>query len=67
MKQEERTAGPSARARPRFEISQSPYREHEPIVNVPPARVESEKPTATLAAGVVTTLRAAVAATQHEV
>ena len=58
MKENKSAARPCVGARPRFEVSQSSYRGHEPIVNVPPARVESEKPTATVPAGVLTAFRA---------
>jgi hypothetical protein len=49
MKKHESATRPNVGDRPRLEESESTYRGHEPIVNVPPARVEPEKPTATLA------------------
>src|SRR5439155_20792946 len=45
MKQDERAAPPYMSPRRRFEIAKSAYCGHDPIVNAPPPRVESEKPT----------------------
>jgi len=64
VKQHESAARSNVGGRPSLDIPESTYGRHEPTVNVPPARVESEKPTATLVAGVFTTLRAAGIATR---
>src|SRR5258708_1990048 len=57
VQQDQRTAMPGLRARHRVEIAKLAYCWHEPIVNVPPARVESERSTATVPAGVLTAKR----------
>jgi len=41
MQKNEHAASPGVRAGPGFEVAETSYRRHEPIVNVPPPRVES--------------------------
>jgi len=41
MQENENAASPGVRARPGLEVAEPSHRKHEPIVNVPPARVES--------------------------
>ena len=52
VQKKEDAARANVRAGRGLQIAESSYRWHEPIVNVPPPRVESEKPTATVHAGV---------------
>ena len=42
VQENENAARSGVRARRRLEVAESAYGEHEPIVNVPPARVESK-------------------------
>src|SRR5439155_1080571 len=58
VEKEENAARPRAGGRRSLQISEAAYGGHEPIVNVPPARVESEKPAEAVPA---TTVRAVVA------
>jgi len=50
VKKHDDAAGPFGGRWRRLEVSQASYGWHDPIVNVPPARVESDNPAATVPA-----------------